>query len=231
MFLFNLNPARKEVIFVLELSVDLNLRLAPRLTLEQRVLVLQHTLSLRLELVAAIRAEQWKSNARCPQCNRRLTLLEILKGFNQDPGDVTTGCPKCNRRFRPFLICQGDGWAAEIPFYCPSQVLEMLKGEEGLSPAQLSKKYSAIYRSTLIHFGTLGNAFAKIGITYIFKEVDAWKQKARPFLGRLPDGVIAECVGRSARTIGTERRRLRIPRYSKSQSLEELEESGEDEAA
>jgi hypothetical protein len=59
-----------------------------------------------------------------------------------------------------------------------------------------------------------------MGIDYLFEEVSVWKNKIKPFLGRLPDTVIANYVNVSSSTIGAMRKKLGIARYSKRMSLE-----------
>jgi hypothetical protein len=160
-----------------------------------------------------------------------LSAAEIIQGFNQDPDDFSTGCVACHYRFNPRLICFGEGTRIELPFYCAMQVLERLPGKEMLSPEEFSKAHPAIYRSVIVHHGGLCQAFAQMDIVYSFEEINGWKAKIIPFLGRLSDRAIAGCVNVSAVTIGNFRRKLDIPAYSKSSALAEVEyeNSSEDE--
>jgi len=191
-----------------------------KLTAEQRASVEAKVLGIRLELIQALRGEKYEPNATCPRCNRKLTPLEIIKGFNNDPNDFTTCCSACGHRFEPRLVCFVDGARIEVAFYCNSQTLEQLRGKEDLSPKELSAKYAAIYRSAIIHNGSIKRSFKKMGIDYLFEEVSVWKNKIKPFLGRLPDTVIANYVNVSPSTIGAMRKKLGIARYSKRMSLE-----------
>jgi|TARA_B100001964_G_C14181824_1_gene576660 hypothetical protein len=201
-------------------SARVRVEQSAKLTAEQRASAEARVLGIRLELIQALRGEKYEPNATCPRCNRKLTPLEIIKGFNNDPNDFTTCCSACRHRFEPRLVCFVDGARIEVAFYCNSQTLEQLRGKENLSPKELCGKFPAIYRSAIIHNGSVKRSFKKMGIDYLFEEVSVWKNKIKPFLGRLPDTVIANYVNVSSSTIGAMRKKLGIARYSKRMSLE-----------
>ena len=185
-----------------------------KLTQEQIMLLQNRLFTLRMELVYALRGEKYKPRATCPSCSRELTPAEIIRGFNRNPQDFTTCCSGCGNRFEPLLICFLDGSQIEIPFYCDMQLLNQLKGKEEISPETLARSYPAVYRSAIVHHGSISQAFKKIGIDYGFEEVSDWKNKVKPFLGCLPDTTIAECVNVLPAAIRTMRKRLGISRYT-----------------
>lgn len=191
-----------------------------RQTVEQRQAL---TLDLRLDMFAALRGIRYTPTAKCPKCGRSLTTLEILKGFNNDPEDYTTSCSACNVRFNPGLSYKDALGFVEMPFFCSMQTLNQLKGLESLNPDDLKKANPAVYHSAIVHHGTLRNAFKKIGIKYTFDEVVDWKAKIRLFLGRLPDTVIAEVAGVSAKAIARQRKKHNVPRCTAQSMAEELE--------
>lgn len=192
-----------------------------RLSLAQRCQMQMRALSLRLELVVALRGDRYEPKGTCPKCGRRLTPVEILRGFNQDPNDYTTRCTSCGRRFEPILVCANDYSTVEIPFFCPSQTLAQLEGMDSLAPNELLRCQPAVYHSAILHHGGLRRAFAKIGVAYAHDEIADWKEKVKSFLGRLPDTIIAECVDVPVRTIRTMRRQLGIPRFTTATALQE----------
>lgn len=208
---------------VFELSLTQRLTQSLRLTQEQRLKISQLSLSLRLQLVGALRDEKYEPRATCPKCGRELTPIEIIKGFNQNPNDFTTGCTSCGNRFAPQLICFGDRSRVEIPFYCDVQTTSQLKGKEDLSPAELMKKMPGVYRSAIIHYGSIKRAFEKIGVNYDFEEISDWKSKVTPFLGRMPDTIIADCINASVAKIRAMRHKLGISRYTLSKALKDEE--------
>lgn len=191
------------------------------LTQEQRLKIVQSNFALRLQLLGGLRNEQYKPTARCPRCFREMTPIEIISGFNQNPNDFTTKCPICENRFQPKLIYFSDGTELEIPFYCDIQTLSQMRGKEEMTPGMLMKDYPGIYRSAIIHHGSLKNAFRKIGINYDFQEFEDWINKIIPFLGRLPDTVIASSVNTSANTVGSMRRKMGISRFTLRKALDE----------
>jgi len=199
------------------------LALSLRLTPVQRVQIQGLSLSLRLALVQELRGERYEPRATCPKCGRKLTPVEIIHGFNQNPNDFTTCCTGCGYRFEPSLVCFSDGSQIVLPFWCESQTLEHLRGKETLPPEELARAYPAIYRSAIVHHGGIRRAFAKIGAEYPFEEIGDWRNKIRPFLGRLPDTIIATCVDVSVATIRGIRRRHGVRRYTVRKMLAEAE--------
>lgn len=182
-------------------------------------------LGLRLELIRDLRDERYEPKATCPKCNRAMTAIEIVRGFNRDPNDYTTCCSACGHRFEPSLVCFGHGSSLTLPFFCAAQTLDQLPGKENTPPAQFEKQYPAIYRSAIFHHGGIRQAFAKVGLVYPFEDIADWKAKIRPFLGRLPDTVIAECVDKSVSIIRKMRRDMGVGRYTLRATLAEMGET------
>lgn len=208
---------------MMSMSLGCSLQQRPELTQAQQVTLLQsHTLSLRLQLLAEIRGFQYHPAGKCPNCSRQLTPLEIIKGFNNDPNDFTTVCTACNQRFEPKLKHHSALGAMELPFYCSVQALGQLEPLSAFDPDQLKKDHPAIYHSVIVHHGTLRNAFKKINVAYQFDEVVDWKTKVAPFLGRLPDTVIAQIVGATAKSVSALRKEHGISRCTKEAMLKEV---------
>lgn len=201
-------------------TLPLSLKLSP----EQKLSLKSHTLALRLELIQQIRDERYEPKAQCPRCSRSMTAIEIISGFNQDPSDFTTCCPQCRHRFESTLVCFGNGTRIELPFYCDCQTLDQLHGKETLEPQRLLREYPAIYRSAILHYGSIRQAFKTVEIEYEFQEISDWKEKVAPFLGRLPDTVIAGCVGVSVNIIRSLRSKLGISRYIQQKAFDEIEQ-------
>jgi hypothetical protein len=182
--------------------------------LEQKVKQ-EHIFTLRLVLIQALRGEKYEPKAKCPECGRDLTAMEIIRGFNQDPYDFSTCCARCGFRFEPELVCFYGENQMELPFYCDIQALDQLQELKGLTIEELATKHPAIYRSSIVHHGGISQAFAKIGIDYQHEEIRDWKNKIKPFLGKLPDTIVAECVDISVSTIRRIRKKLGIERFTK----------------
>ena len=202
------------------LSMRQHLALEQRLTLEQRQKVDSLILTMRLDLIGSLREERYQPKARCPRCVRELKPIEIVQGFNRDPNDFTTGCPRCKHRFQPSLICFAEGGNIELPFFCGSQALHQLKDKVGLTPHELLRDHPALYRSAITHHGSIRAAFQAIGAPYPFEEISDWRHKVTPFLGRLPDTMIASCVGASSAVILSMRKKLGIRKFSRHNLLE-----------
>ena len=207
------------------MRMGMGLSLRQGLTLSQKLRLHQsNVLSLRLALIQVLREEEYKPEAVCPDCGASLELVDILSGFNQDPDDFTTRCPKCKRRFQPKLVCKGQYGSVETLFFCAAQTLDKLPGKEDLDANAFLKTNAALYRSAIFHFGSITNAFRKVGRQYQHEDLTGWREKVVPFLGRLSDVTISHHVNASADSIGKLRRKLNIPPYIKKQALEELEE-------
>ena len=205
------------------LSLGQSLRQTQRIRLSQvqRIALQELGFSLRLQLVEALHGERYEPRAECPSCGRKMTPGEIIRGFNVDPRDFTTQCPECRHRFAPSLICFGNGSEIVLPFFCASQTLAQLPGKEMLTPEQFARAHPAIYRSAIVHHGGLRRAFAKIGVVYGGEEISDWRAKVAPFLGRMPDTIIAECADVGVRAIRKFRRELGIARYTLAAALDE----------
>lgn len=204
--------------------MSLALRLAPRLeqklTLEQKLKVDAKILGLRLRLIGKMHGETYKPHATCSKCFKKLTPLQIIKGFKRDENDYTTRCPKCRNRFEPAITCTNAVRSTTLQFFCQSQTLGQLHGKEKISPADMQKNHPAIYQGALAHFGGLAQAFQKIGISYRFKDpVVKWEKKVKQFFGLLPDAVIARLVRVKYREVRKLRLRLNIQRYRRENLL------------
>lgn len=187
------------------------------LTMEARA---EMILTGRLALLQILTLTTYNPVGVCPKCNYRLSAVEILKGFNRDSNDYTTLCVRCNHRFQPRLIEHHRTGSAELPFFCQAQALEQLKRiGNTVSPDVISKDSPAVYHSLIVHCGTIKAAFQRIGLPYSFKErfreKKDWKEKILPFLGQMPDTVIADCTGLSSSTIRRVRKKEGIPSFAK----------------
>jgi len=192
------------------MNLVLSQRISQNITQELSLNLRQHIFDTRAELAQTLRGEKFKPSAVCSQCHHKLTAAETLKGFNDNPHDFTTECPKCDHRFPASLISYDQLSHVELQFYCALQVLEQLRGFDHFTPEEISRANQSVFQSAIIHFGGLRQAFEKIDRSYGFDEIGAWREKVQPFLGRLPDTVIAECVDVPVSAIRYMRRKLRI---------------------
>jgi len=86
-----------------------------------------------------------------------------------------------------------------------------------LNTEEFRKQYPALYHSATYHFGSLKKAFAEAGLKYCFSEPKhpKWENKVKPFLGRMPDTIIASAVGVTKSKIRKLRQRLDIKAYNR----------------
>lgn len=202
--------------------------LEQKLTVSQRLMLKKFISSMMIQLAAALQGEKYRPRAECPKCGRKLTSFEILRGFGTDPNNFDTTCTGCGKKFRPSLVAFGAASTIELPFYCAVQVLPLLEKYAQTAPLKVKDDEPAVYRSAIAHYGTLKNAFTKLGIKYDFEEIPDWRDKVVPFLGRLYDGTIAKLIGVSPEVISRLRNNLRIPRATKQSMLEEAEDFREE---
>lgn len=165
----------------MSLAQRLELRLKQEPTLQQKLRLEAKILNLRLQLIGKVHDEEYQPHATCPQCDKKLTPLQIIKGFKRDENDYTTKCPRCRHRFEPKIICTRATGATTLQFFCSSQTLGQLHGKEKLSPAEIQKDFPALYQSALAHFGGLTQAFQKNGVNYGFPEptIPQWEKKVK----------------------------------------------------
>lgn len=210
----------------MSLCQGLEVRQSLRLEQRQASLAMQ-TLTLRLELVGALHSGgsngvvTYTPAARCNKCQRGLTPLEIIKGFNNDPDDFTTKCTGCGHRFQPQLAFRDRYSRGELPFYCNMQTQARIAGLATLKPEEFARKEPALYHSALVHNGTLKTAFARLNIVYNFVELTDPAVKVKPFLGRLPDTIIASVSGLKLGTIRRLRKKHSIKACTQRVMLEE----------
>ena len=197
-------------------------RLDTRLTHAQRVKIASALCLRRLELVRALRGQTYEPGGECPRCGTKPTPGEIILGFNRDPRDFTTKCPRCRTRFEARLICVGNGSKIEVRFYCPSQVLDQLRGLERRTPEQVSHDLPGVYQSAITHHGSLTAAFRMIGVAYALEVPVSWKDKVAPFLGRLSDAAIARAANCRVAEIRALRRKAGIPKFVPGDERDDL---------
>lgn len=189
------------------------------LSLEQRMEIKSKQTMLLIELAGSLRGERYVPLAKCPKCFRELQPHEILGGFNNDVNDFTTRCTGCGCRFEPRLICFGDTSQIEIPFFCGVQAQDRLQQASHMPPADIAREYPGEYRSAVVHYGTLKAMYKSLGVEYTHPELEGWRAKAQPFLGRMPDTVIANAVNVKVGVITRMRKLAKVKAYCKRDSL------------
>lgn len=192
-----------------------------KLTLKQKIHLESNLIRLNMDLVGRLRNEQYETQDTCPKCGSRLSLSDILKGFLNVPDDYTTICPTCKERFEPQIINWGRDSRMSLPFFCNMQTLARLRGLEHMDPDEFQKKQPAIYRSAIVHFGSLRAAFKAAGVEdYPHESIHNWETIVVPFLGRMTDVSIASAAGVSPASVGKLRAKHKIPRFLKSEFFE-----------
>jgi len=207
------------------MNMELSLGHRAELRVDQRVALETRQTQLRLELISALHDRQYQPDNQCPSCSHKMTLLEILHGFNDDPLDRTTECPKCHARFNCALVTYTAAARLELAFYCPSQTLHFLgemAGAELMTPEEIEKAAPAYYHSAIAHFGSLKSAFEKTGAEYLFRETPTEavvKARLQPFFGKLTDKIIAEVAGLAASKIRAWRREAGIKARGRKKAI------------
>jgi len=193
----------------MSMSMNMNVSMFCYLTLSQR-------LELRLQLLQVLYGEQYQIGLLTP-CGHETSPAEVLRGFLRDPLDFTTACPACGRRYEPQLISFSGSSRIELPFYCELQALHRLRLYQLVSwtPEEISRQHPGLYRTLLVHCGSLKAAFAKIGCEYPHAVVSDWVAKTSVFFGRLSDRTIADCVGVSKYSVTKARKALGISGYGR----------------
>ncbi len=190
-----------------------------RLTQRQRLILRTVQLQFRRDLVGALHNDTFSPKAVCPRCFQKLTDLEIMQGFKEDPRDYTTECPHCGHRFSPRLYRSTGSVQLDTAFFCPAQTLDQMYARSETPLEEFRTHHAAVYYSTILHFGGLKQAFAKIGLTYAHEAELDWKNRVGPFLGKMADTVIAELVDAPVASIRKLRRDQGIKAYRKRDDL------------
>ncbi|MEI7742078.1 MAG: hypothetical protein WCJ29_06335 [bacterium] len=183
------------------------------MTSEQRF---EMAMRAQMMMIEALRGEQYSLDQNsCPKCGHKLTAQEVLAGFRNDAADLTTKCPICETRFCPDLVAKlGHGSSVYVSFYCAMQTTARLHGLEMLPPDQIAHLHSSVYRSAIVHFGTMKAAFARVGIEYSYVELPEWQVKVLPYLGKVPDTLVAKVSGVKVQEVRKLRRETGISAYT-----------------
>jgi len=163
------------------------------------------------ELLDVFWNEQYEPERKCPRCSQNVTLEDIIAGFRNDPDDLTTECPHCKARFIAKAVFHRSNLGyGTIQFICPIQVKSRLPDWLEESPSTIKKESPSVYASAVLHYGSLASAFKSIGLVYEKEVLPDWKKKVVPFLGSMPDVVIASVAGVSRSSIQNYRSSLGI---------------------
>jgi len=134
-------------------------------------------------------------------CGHNLKPFEILGGFNLR-GVNTIRCPRCDNRVSPFIQCTSGEKVHNLKFWCAESVKAKLPEYRNMKPGEILEKNPALGHSAIVHYGVLSNAFMKCGIRRRSLRLQAHELKRlRPFLGRLPVGIIAGIAGIKVNTV------------------------------
>ena len=178
-------------------------------------------IALWVRLLEDLRDEQYEPEARCPSCYRVLTHAEIHYGFRRDSEtDRTVRCIKCKERFLVQLVLKRQASRVEMPYYCALQASERLRKYLLLLPEQIQSRDAGAYQSAIIHFGTLKAMFQSMDMEYAHSEITDWKKKAMPYLGKVPDRMLARVLSVHHTSIGRLRHKEGIDPCSKDTMLE-----------
>jgi len=200
-------------------GLHLGQEIALKISIEQKR---GYMLEMQLALSGLKSGEKLEITERCPGCNVELKPIEVLEGFSSDPTDLDTTCPHCGKKFRPKMraVRFGSRNVEHYQLYCPAQTLHALRSHCKLPPFEIERANAALYRSAILHFGTLKAAMKEARITYRFTEKMDWKVKLAPILGRVPDVMFAKYAGVSPATVGKYRRMLGIRRFTSQEIYE-----------
>ncbi len=214
------NSVRLEQRVYYRQSLSLDLRLGCDLTIEQRVDQIDTGnwyYASFIDFIDRAIGHQILPSATCLNCYHELSIAEIVVGFKRDRDDFTTQCPTCKKRFEATnLLDRRTG--KETQFWCDEQTLARLYSKEHLEVEEFEAKHPEIYYSALFHFGSLLNAFSKIKIKY-HKEKLNWPDKAKLFLGQIPDIDVAKVFGVKISEIRKARIEFGIDAFPRSKSI------------
>ena len=182
-------------------------------------------LTMITEILQSLRGFNFTPQATCANCAHQFTRAQILWGFMDDDTDARVQCPRCNSTNNgAILVDQAHEYAKlEVPFYCYRQVVYFFKQHPELAnlpPQTIEKRHPAYAASAMIHFGNYATLFRnkELDLPYAFGEIASWEHKVKQFLGKVPDEIIAKCVGVSKKVVAKRREDLKIPAYQQKKS-------------
>jgi hypothetical protein len=84
----------------------------------------------------------------------------------------------------------------------------------------MERQDPAVWFSAKFHWGSITTAMVEAGLEYSFEEVIRWEDKVAPFLGKMPDTVIAKHCNQPTSHVRNLRIKKGIRAYHKRNSLE-----------
>ncbi|MBI4181381.1 MAG: hypothetical protein HY520_00235 [Candidatus Aenigmarchaeota archaeon] len=198
----------------------------PRPTLTQGGALRARDLRLRLELLSALHGGTIAANCTCDGCGEEIDLREAFAANARDDRGVIA-FPHCERGSARIWIHAERGFQAQLAkggmLLTREAVLRQLPsfGSREMPPH--------VECSLLAHFGSAWAAWREVArrspslaITPTRMPLPWWREKATPFLGRLPDAAIGNCCEMSADAVRDLRRGLGIPAHTVVLGLTEL---------
>lgn len=130
---------------------------------------------------------------RC--CGKGYDEEEIHENIEENLGQAAK-CLSCGTSL--YLWLRINWWSypeMRVSYFTSEAVLQTLQQEIFL-PEQLDMIIapSPLLASARYHFGSLRNAYKQVGVDYPHAEIADWQEAVIPFLGTVPDGVLAELI-------------------------------------
>ncbi len=208
-------------------SLDLAMG-SSRLSDEERQRVDSHQFALCQDLREAIGESEFFPQTACPSpgCLGMADPVQSLEWIRAGMPETPVRCLVCTAPIllRPYLRRAGffAGSAMELPLYRAEEALERLQVQAETPFSTLRSEHGGLYHSTILQFGGLREGFARIGVAYADAVALDWRVQVEPFLGALPDAVIARIVGAPVGEIRKRRQRTGKPAFTRRGVLDEL---------
>jgi hypothetical protein len=195
---------------------------APRIfTPKERRSIQRAIFTARLELIGKVYNLPFTLQTKCDLCARTMPALDVISAMMCDLATGTVPCTTTRHtrigRVQPFLTVR----ERTLPLGSVKYFKENLTVLSRISPRFIRETYPVDFLAAHIFFGNLPRAFSYAGIDYPHKESVAWQEVIDPFLGKVPDEIIATCVGVVRRTICKYRDKKRIPPFDRSTLISE----------
>ena len=203
----------KEHIVVLETRRTLNT--------EERLETQRGLFALRMKLIAAVHDVEFTLNTVCQSCGTEFPAYDAIEMLKCEREKNYVECGVCNTEIRPLLRYVRSPIRGECYLGSLGQLGENLKKMSHLSQTEIIDRHCNVFLAGLIYNGSLGAAFSwPAGIVYTHSEyIMDWRRKTRWFLGKMPDGYIADCTGTNRKEVGKYRRALGIAEFDRNNLL------------
>lgn len=185
---------------------------------------------LRMELIRRLHELQFELYTKCHACDAWFSSYNAIQQLKEKKNHAKNfvECRECGEKIHPFLVYRSRSVKGNCYLGSVEQLGKNLEQLADRSPKDIKDHHTAVFLAALIYYGgDLGYAAAACPakVTYVDNTViPDWREKVLPFLGKMPDKMIALAVRVSRTDFGGYRGSQKIQPFSWSKLAETMQQ-------